>query len=225
MSAAPKPRQLPCMHGARCGRQTVRASGSASGAKGAAGGALLEENEGHDSAWLGGSTDERNLWIWTCGRTCQQPATRRVCDASGAGNACAGCGDSPRSMHTVSLVATGTLSASPLFCASPSCRDDLRQLAGRTERAIWRARRERQGVAGRQATQAARRLRVVGMTTPRLAERNRIERTPGGVHINTEEHCRTVSSPTRNHQAHTDPSELNPLFPYVFSPTPGGDVS
>ena len=113
----------------------------------------------------------------------------------------------------------------PFFLRFPHLFRRPATSTGRTELAMWRARRERQGVAGRQATQAARRLRVVGMTTPRLAERNRIERTPGGVHINTEEHCRTVSSPTRNHQAHTDPSELNPLFPYVFSPTPGGDAS
>ena len=105
--------------GARCGHQTMRASGSASDAKGAAGGALHEENEDHVSTWPAGSTDERNLWIWTCGRTCQQPATRRVCGANGAGNACAGCGDSPRSMHTMSLEATRAMSASPFLAQSP----------------------------------------------------------------------------------------------------------
>ena len=37
-----------------------------------------------------------------------------------------------------------------------------------------------------------------------------------GAHPNTEEHCRTVSSPTT-------PSKLDPHFPYVYWPTPGGD--
>ena len=86
---------------------------------------------------------------------------------------------------------------------------------GRTELAMWRARRERQGVAGRQATQAARRLRVVGMTTPRLAERNRMRADARGA-TNNEERERTVSSPTT-------PSKLDPHFPYVYWPTPGGD--
>ena len=172
---------------ARCERQAVRAS---AGAKGAAGGALLEENVDHVSAWPAGSTDKRNLR--TCrGRTCQLPRTRGVCGASGAGNACACSACSPGSLHTVSLEATCVTSASPFFFPPPPCSEDLQQSTGRTGRPIWRARRERQGVAGRQATQAARRLRVVGMTTPRLAERNRMRADARGPQTmkNARERC------------------------------------
>ena len=97
----------------------------------------------------------------------------------------------------------------------------------------------RDGLMGHGEVALPRGARCLWPARPPFARRSRAE-TPlfyfGTLGINAHarglgglrelnDHCRTVSSPTRNHEAHMHPSELNPLFPYVFQPTPGGDVS
>ena len=97
----------------------------------------------------------------------------------------------------------------------------------------------RDGLVGHGEVALPRGARCLWPARPPFARRSRAEdaivlfwnwvsiRTPGasGGSRELNDHCRTVSSPTRNHEAHMHPSELNPLFPYVFQPTPGGDVS